>query len=590
MVASKTLGPWNKGLNLTSNRDLSVFLDNNELGEATNVIFSPEGFVEPRPGFKKFLYDFGTYDTIEVIGELELPNGSTVVFVQTVTGTAPTRQAKVYTITDKDTVALVYTPAVNTVFKHVMSYQSIAANHTGVFLFADQAAKSVKNDRLDLAGTWSVINTNYAVPASNKGFLVKDRLFLFDYLNSKMWWSPANYILDFNNVDKANYGIDEFSEEPIEATIQEDGIRAVEFHNNNFYIFKKSKTFMFTYQALPGEDGYLRKVSDNMGAFDSTMFHDNIVVINSKGVYRLDGTQFLDLQRQIDFRFEIPIDHLNIKEEDIFITDFNEDILFGFNDIISGAGQLLRSSVSNTYYFCMNGNNGAWSKWDFNYVPNVCAPGAREGKAQGPASTEAILVFNTFDRKHLVYTDYKPRATLPEYHMDTLTTETTSHTKFYIPPVDIKTSANFGDSPLRFVKLYRTYIRFYMSDIPRDQVAQGTTLWTISINYNSYKFEYDTRPDGNPIFTLHPSGAVFAEQVMTPGTGASGITTLYQRTYQIPIPQQRAREFVVELKRAYSELTAPLSLSNTDADRPIENGYYFMLSAIWVDYQDKQGI
>jgi len=590
MVATKTLGPWNRGLNLTSNRDLSVFLDDNELGEATNVVFTPEGFVQPRPGFKRYKYNFGTYDTIKVIGDLELPNGSTVSFVQTVVENAnpDSRVAKVYMVTDKSTCSLIYSPPTGTVFTHVMSYQSTETGHTGVFLFADKPQKSAMNPNLDLSGTWAPISTSFAVPASNKGFIVKDRLFLFDYTNSKMWWSPANFILDFNNVNSGIYGKDSFSEEPIETTIPEDGIRAVEFYNNNFYIFKKSKTYMFTYQVLPGEDGYLRKISDNTGAFDSTMFRDNVVIVNQKGVYRMDGTEFIDLQRQMNFRFEIAIDRPNIIAQDIFITDFNNSILFGFRDVATNPGN------PDSYFFVMSGVTGGWSQWDFEYASNIASPGSEQFKAQGASDNTSVLLFHDFTQKYLVYTDYKPGASRPDYHMDGDTTSATVHTNYYIPKVVLKTSANFGDSPVRYVKLFRTYLRFYMSDIPSDQLQTNDPLWTLSINYNSYKFQYDTQPDGNPIFTLHPTDRQLVEvmrvNIPVQSRGGGGYTEVYQRTYQIPIPQQRAKEFVVELQRNYSVVPLPLNLTNPDADRPIKNGYYFLLSAVWVDYQDKQGI
>jgi hypothetical protein len=257
MAESRTLGPWPKGLNLTSNRDLSLFLGNDELGEATNVVFTPEGFVQPRPGCRRYQYDFGPYDTIQAVGNLTLPTGETVVIVQTITG----NQAKLWKVTDKTTVSeLPYTPTAGVKVNHILSYSSsVGDNHSGVFFFTDSANSTFKNKNLDLSGTaadYVVIQSlgAYNVPASHKGFIVKDRLFLFDYDKSTMWWSPANFIMDFNKVHSAGIGgsgDDVFAKEPIDYTIKEDGFRAVEFHNNNFYIFKKTKAYLFTYQALP---------------------------------------------------------------------------------------------------------------------------------------------------------------------------------------------------------------------------------------------------------------------------------------------------------------------------------------------------
>jgi hypothetical protein len=582
MVATKTLGPWPSGLNLTSNRDLSLYLNGNELGEATNVVFTPEGFVQPRPGCKLYNFDFGIYDSIEVIGNLNLPNGQTITVIQTISGT----QAKLWKIVDKTTCSLLHTPVAGVRVTHMLAYQSTAgAAHTGVFFFTDTKATTFKNDSLDLSGAWSTVSSAYNVPASHKGFIVKDRLFLFDYDNSTMWWSPANYIMDFAKVDVGATGTDVFAEEPIDKTIKEDGFRAVEFYNNNFYIFKKTKTYMFTYQALPLEDGYLRKISDEMGALSSTLFRGNVVVLNRKGVYRMDGSEFLDLQRKMNFRFEIPIDHSNIKRDDAFITDFNEDIVFGYRD----------ATTDVKYFYCMNGTNGAWSKWTYDYASNIAYPGSKFFRAQASDSTKMIMLQHTFTKSHLTYMDYKPGPELSTYHMDS-DVLVPRHQTFYIPNVIIKTAAVFGDSPLSYFKVYRTYIRFYMSDIPKTAISRLNipvgTLWSISINYNDYRFEYDTKPDGNPIFNLYPSNVRFHEENILEGSNTADKTAIYTRTYQIPIPQQRAKELVVELKRVHTALPAneALALTNIDPDRPIKNGYYFMLSSIWVDYQDKAGI
>jgi hypothetical protein len=570
-------------LNLTSNRDLSLFLGQDELGEAENVIFTPEGFIQPRPGCKLYDYDFGAYDTIEVIGNLNLPTGETIVVVQTILGT----QAKLWKITDKNTCSLLpYTPTAGVRVTHMLSYQSTAGlSHTGVFFFTNTKATTFKNAALDLTGAWSVVSSGYNVPASHKGFIVKDRLFLFDYDASTMWWSPANYIMDFNKVDVGATGTDVYAEEPIDKTIKEDGFTAVEFYNNNFYIFKKTKAYMFTYQALPLEDGYLRKISDDMGALSSTLFRGNVVVLNRKGVYRMDGSEFLDLQRKMNFRFELPIDHSNIKRDDAFITDFNEDIVFGYRDATTGK----------KYFYCMNGTNGAWSQWTYEYAFYIAYPGSKFFRCQASNSTAMLMLQHTFDKKYLTYMDYKPNVNLPTYHMDG-DILVPRHEKYYIPNVTIKTSAMFGDSPLRYFKIYRTYIRFYMSDIPKSAVSRLNlpvdTLWTLSLNYNDYRFEYDTKMDGNPIFNLYPSNLEFQEENMLEGSNASPKTAVYTKTYQVPIPQQRARELVVELKRVYTELPAveANSLINPDPDRAIKNGYYFMLSSFWVDYQDKAGI
>ena len=89
----------------------------------------------------------------------------------------------------------------------------------------------------------------------------------------------------------------------------------------------------------------------------------------------------------------------------------------------------------------------------------------------------------------------------------------------------------------------------------------------------------------NPIFGLYPTTQPFPDPLISQVT-----TAVYTRTYQVRLPQQRAKEFVFELKRRASQIASDVVINNPDADRPIKTGYYFMLTGLWFDYQDKAGI
>lgn len=598
-----TLGPWPRGVNLTSNRDLSVFLSNDELGEAVNVSLTPEGFVVPRPGVKviwgDLLYMFG--GTFKILGSVKLPDSSTVAFVQVTYGD----QSVVYKVLDATTLSMYFIPPVGTHFNHVLMHTGITG-HTGIIFFASEVSKSYVTTDYTLGTTPTLIAS--AIPASDEGIIVKNRLFLVSYSESKFMWSPAVYIFDWTGTPGGPNGDDISGYELIDPTTSADGITAVEFTNNSFYIFKKYKTYLFTYQATPAEDGYLRKISDVFGALSSTLYRGNVIVLNHKGVYRIESTEFIDLQSNLNLAYELPLGNSDISVDDTFLTVFNDDVIIGFRDVntaLDSPDMLWADTWSDTwedytygppssYYFCLNGYTGGWTQWTFGYNEGealaIASLGNKLYKAQKAGTSEQILLSTTFDKTKVVYIDAKPSNAEGKstYHLDSnVDTEiTVRHEKYYIPPVTVKTKAAIGSSMLRFKKIYRTFIRFYLSDYLRTQITDpADALWKFSINYNEYKFSTDTSNDGNPLLYLYPRMYDPDNPVVS---AAEGTSDIYRRTYQLPIGQQRAEEFVFELSRAWSTVTDPIF--NPDTDRDIKSGYYFALSGIMFDYADREQI
>jgi hypothetical protein len=153
-----------------------------------------------------------------------------------------------------------------------------------------------------------------------------------------------------------------------------------------------------------------------------------------------------------------------------------------------------------------------------------------------------------------------------------------------------------GDSILDYKKLLRSYVRLYISDLPNEMVG---TEWMFSINYNDYYFV-----STNPSYILKPRIVVEPTPTNEPynegmkalvpvGEPAGAVpyatvvdTYLYKRTYQIPIPQHRVKEFTFQISRKFT-LLEDIVPRNIKADRPVEVGYYFLLSGFWADYVEK---
>jgi hypothetical protein len=599
MASTAAIGPWTGGLNLTSNRDLSPYLKDSELGIATNVQLTSEGFVESRPGFKILEDAINEIagESIRILGSI-LVADQEVIVVQVKSAT----QTFIYYIKGDKTVYLKATFGATPNFSSVLAINQSSATigdtvARGIFLF-DSAAKDACY-RLEESPTFTsatpvLMNTSLEIPKSDFSFSVKDRIFLIDAKQSKIYWSAlVEGCLWF---DMAYVGVDETlktyakstgfiqTEPSLDST---DNITSVEFLNNSFYMFKRSATYLFTFQADPEADGYLRKISDTLGAYDSTVYRNTVVVINNRGVFSVEGTEFIDLQVNLNLRAE---EFIDTASPNAFITDFNGNVLIGY------------TAGGTDFYYVLNGVNNGWTKWDFTYaLPDVlAAPGSNAYTARLATDT-GIILFTNMDRTKLVFCYLKPSKTFTVWEDYALDTRNQTANAIgdgvnysYIPAVDVQARTILGDSVLNYKKIYRTYVRLYISDIPAGYTVD--TPWKFSINYNDYILDVAM----NPVYSLYvtpqttdsslPGGVQTAPPTLVPpAPGTSIKTAVYKRTYQIPFSQQRAREFTFQLKRPFSKLT-DITLENELNDRPIQEGFYFLLSGFWVDYEDKARI
>lgn len=591
-MQTTVLGPWNGGLNLTSNRDLSVFLQPNELGEATNVIFSKEGFIQPRPGCMVMLngpgniyqHAVGNY-RMDIIGNVPLPDGNVVAILQV----RAENLTYLYKIYDKNHANFLFSVPNTVWFNHVLVHDGGVAGHRGVIFFAEQTGQTRYTENFNLPdGPW-MPSTATGVPGSNGGMIVKSRLFLWKNDISKFMWSPATYIFDWSGDTSGPNGIDVYNYELIEPTGPKDGITTVQFVNNIFYIFKRMRTYTFTYQTMPVEDAYLQKINTELGAFAATMYRNSIVVVNNRGVFNIDVNKFIDLQPKLDLRFETPLDDTTYTSEEIFITDFNNDLLVGY-----------KKSVGNNtkaYYYCMSGYTGAWSRWTYDYNTgdgsNVLAsPGTRQYRSQSFNSVTQAMFFATFDHKKIVYIPWKPvdsTSYLEQYHTDSNITSVYYHDKHYFPYVNIKTKALIGDSNLNYKKVYRTYMRFYLSDLPHDLSSTTEGNWTVSVNFNDYRIGMDSSHETEQLVNFYPSSS---DLPISPDQLATIQTKVFKRVHQIPIHQFRAKEFVFELTRTWGSIsgTGTPGIENPDVDeppKPVKARYFFQLSGVFFHHEDK---
>lgn len=594
MTTTQAFGPWDAGLNLSSSKDLSPYLKRNELGIATNVILTSEGFVESRPGIKVLdsLINNVPNRVITILGSIQILNE----YITVVQGREPGVATLIYYIRGNKEVILKATFSATEDFSSVLPLKNSDFTTTeapnGIFLFSSVAEN--KCYRLELVPsitpnvTPTLMSSTLKVPKSHESYAVKDRVFLLDHdasrlnwsaiLTNSLWFDDEQKDVDNNPTPRALETGYVIMDPSVDLS---DNLTCSEFLNNAFYIFKKNNTYMFTFQADPESDGYLRKIDKSLGAFDSTVYRNTVVVINNKGVFSIEGTKFIDLQKDLNLRFETDLDRLTAIQA--FITDANNNLLIGY-----------RIEADNSeHHYVLNGYNKGWTQWDFSYSDDDIATPGNTGYFAETSTGVGVILYTNFQGTRLVYQDWKPSNNNLEYHLDSGTTPdqlNVDHIR-YIPNVEIQTNGSVGSDPLKYKKIYRAFIRLYVSDV--ESTVAGNS-WELSVNYNEFYFQ-----STNPKFILYPSPnrdqgnlRVLPKPITVkpvPMINTTLDSMVYKRTFQIPIPQHRMREFVVQIKRDYTKLVN-IELNNPELVKPIQQGFYFRLSGLWIDFMDKAGI
>lgn len=640
MVAQATFGPWPKGLNLTSNRDLSSKLQPQELGEALNVCITNEGYIEPRPGIRiltnsRLQNAFETYPggRSRILGTVRDSLGQKVnIFQYAYPKINPTAMGIDLFAIAGDTIY--YICSITKTVEPTKSFGSVIqidraaqGDDTGIVLLSETKNEHyIFKNPLVLGGSPSVnpiTKIEYGeIPGCNISLIVKDRLFIFNSESSTMYISPATRHLHFESnltepgTNPPVAATDIGQAIPIEPA-HGDVITSVEYFRNNFYIFKRRSTFMFTFQNSPADDGYLRKVDNEKGAYHTTFYRNGIYVLNEKGVFVLDGTEFIDLQPHLNLRLEQSLSERDLEySSSMFIADFNDKIVIGLKDLSSqnnnqddlyGYAYPYRFGLkAYDVFYCMNAKTGAWSQWDFSYeedatIAYMSPPGGRffESGCLEDGRFTTYFNFVCFNGKDIGSFDGNHRS--DNSYLDYTHP---SIKKVYIPPVRFKLRGFTGSTFTRFVKIYRTYMRAYLSDI---QSSDTLITWQFTLNYNHYyyepnafgkealyNFKFQDDESSHPTF-YEPGKYVDTYTDEYPRYNKLGNPTFVSvETHKLPIPQQRVTDLVLEVSRKYTGWNI-LGTSDPEVgpihnyknNRPENKGYYFSFNNFFIDFQDK---
>jgi hypothetical protein len=321
------IGPWPGGLNL---RDSPRNIEDNELAACLNFDITDEGILRPRRPLMqgndigsghKYLMGSVNKDNGDLAAISSKYDGTNSVFYETVNGIN-------YNTVFGGTARL-------GIFRSIIQYNNRlwvidAAFGTGAF--ADNLT--------------SALTDIPSMPFGDFAFMLKDRMFIVWYSGNRIyyskptdptvWTSPDGGFFDVNPGDGQN-------------------ITKVISLNNQIFIFKRNSTYIFSFNADPANDGSLRQVSPNQGAFDAVAYNNEIYVVNDRSVFKFINGYFVDIASKIDLYRNTLLD-LNVSNE-LKISLLNNTLL---------VGHTMRGDINPLLsWFAMNLNTGAWSEYYF---------------------------------------------------------------------------------------------------------------------------------------------------------------------------------------------------------------------------------
>ena len=210
--------------------------------------------------------------------------------------------------------------------------------------FIPGASGSVGKSATGVGGTDTLTDVT-AMPWGDQAFMLKDRLFIFRYSENIFYYSQVRDLDVWagpgGGAFKVNPGDGQF-------------INAAVVTNNIMTIFKRDATYSFSYLDNPGNDGTLRQVSYDQGAFDAITYNNEIYCVNSRSVFKFINGYFVDIGEKLDLFDEHNLDESFTGGAELSIVD---------RTLIVG-GNFSRSDGARAYY-AMNLDSNSWSQYDF---------------------------------------------------------------------------------------------------------------------------------------------------------------------------------------------------------------------------------
>lgn len=457
-----SVGPWPGGVNKRDEREASMTVNPKQLRFLKNLDVLDSGVLQSRLGCRKVLSTAPIYTamtSLSLIASITESQSLYAVIGKVIAGPNTT----FYYTRDPETPAT--------------GFSVIATNQTGTFTDAVQyngviyfvqavgGAGTGQSRTALTSGGWTAQPT---IPKGNQAFVVKDRMFVVDWNASQIYWSKATDPTIWAAPDGGNVLVSPGDGENISKVV---------FINNSIYVFKRNKTFLFTFNTDPGVDGQLVPLSTVRGAHDALVYNNEIYLVNDQSVFKLVNNYFTNLGVLADFYDTVGPDQLFDPLCRLFL-EAGDKLVVGPVNIVN-TGQLFS-------HYAMNLVTGAWSYRL--YDDSAIQPAANTGKKSllwrdsqtiSGASTGNIYISAT---NVLSYTRFKAW-NIADIQSNTLDVNSAEHTispEYSLTTHEIIPEDSYGEWKRCFFIMGRWYINVdtFTDTLPSMDYRVGPDLYT----------------------------------------------------------------------------------------------------------------
>lgn len=456
------VGPWPGGINMRDENVASMTVNPKQLRWCLNFDVLDSGILQSRLGCRKIISTAPVYGgtAVTLIASiLENTHLYAVIGKESGVGANTTFY---FTLTPESTPGgwnLIATAQTGT-FTDAIQYNSV------IYFVQDPVGGGTAQSRSSLgAGGWTAQPN---IPKGDQAFVVKDRMFVVDWTLSKVYWSKATDPTTWAAPDGGFVLVSPGDGEEITKVV---------FINNSIYIFKRNKTFLFTFNTDPAIDGQLTPLSTVRGAHDAIVYNNEIYLVNDQSIFKLVNNFFSDLGILTNIYSSAGLDQLFDTKVRLYLEAGDKLVVGPLNIVIPG--QLFT-------HMCMNLKTGAWSLrryTDANVQPQSDVRRKyltwRNSAANTGASTGNIYVSAA---NILAYTRFKAWniADIVQNTLDVNNAEHTISPEYSIVTHEIIPEGSYGEWKRCFWIMGRWYINLdALTDfLPTMEYRLGPDLYT----------------------------------------------------------------------------------------------------------------
>lgn len=334
------MGPWPRGLVLENFSAAPYDLEPNQFRFSQNLDVGDTGSLLARKGCRKcgtagMYTDLSTSGKFWLLGSVDISDGTKYAVIATHNGASPGTTTLYYTKRPHDNSGTGYFTVPGGTLAGI--YKTAFQYNNKIYIVPAPSLGGTGQSRTAIdSGVYTAVGT---IPSGEISVVVRERAFVVDKTANRISWSKATDPTIWAAPDGGFVDVNPGDGQTINAVV---------VVNSQLYIFKRNKTFLFTFTSDPALDGQLTLISGLLGAYSATPYTGGgIFLVNDRSVYRLSNNIFTDMAQAQDLRKFMSIDY----QPNAVVSLENETLVIG----PAFAGSFIFSHAA------LNLHTGAWS-------------------------------------------------------------------------------------------------------------------------------------------------------------------------------------------------------------------------------------